>query len=104
MVSSVVNGGAYYDFLLNSTEVKDYYDPGETSEKRGITLYKMEIEKITDGYLHDRISDVHIVTSGTCNVADKFTNAILMTEGLDSRMLFFEKGNACGVKEIFMVE
>lgn len=94
-------GEEYYDALVSSAEVYELYDHAKAGEKKDRTLYKMEIVRVTEGYLRDRISEVHLVTAGGCTVSDGVTKAILVIRGNNQARLFFEDGNACGIKEIF---
>ncbi len=101
LIPSVTIADHYYDTLTKGPNVFDYYSPSDHNTRKGITLYKMRIEKSSDGNLFDTISEMHVETTGACIRTNTVSNAVLMVKKQNNRQLFLENGNICGVKDIF---
>ena len=100
-ISTVSNANEYYDSWLNNlTNVKDSFDLADFSDKRGVSNYKMEIERVKGADLYDNISGAYMTTTGACRTINKINNAVLV-KGRHHLQIFFENGQACGIKNVF---
>ena len=103
-IPTVSQANGYYNSLLNGStgfNVKEFLDINDIHYESENSIYKMEVEKATDGYLYDRISGYYIETLSTCKL-DNSINKALFVKGKQMRQLFLENGFACGIKDIII--
>jgi hypothetical protein len=104
ILPAVSNANGYYDSLLNGLtgiNVKEFYDINSFHDESENSVYKMEVERVTDGYLYDRISGYYIEILSTCRM-DSSIHKALLVKGNRMRQLFLDNGSACGIKDIFI--